>query len=490
MRNLTTKSLSLFNYLKSKHVMLPSLMFLTLFFLATSLWQSRRLFVLGTMQNGLNTCFWRVAQSYTAYMRQQFGSSYLRSEFLTSTEDCFSELNAMSSGIGAGQIYGKNSKAPASAQIRINSMTADVHWFHQKIKQGQEGRKPALAPVISSGSSTGALSSKSGPSRSFTKLERLFSKISEQLERARIANKNQILSNGLIGLCAVILFGLYGFFFVRQKNAQAQRKAEAEQLAAATLFKGQAADLEEVKSIMIHSLEAAQMPITSQLLNNYNWKAPVKDYTSYKRQEKEEVRETANHFEESSSREIPLWQPVTTIQDESRDESTILGAIQIQLEEQFSKALDLMAGRIFSLGVNINLELNELAKIKLDGPQSEEILDYVFFNALAMCLDRLSQNDEHRKLAITLQSENEKHSMQFVYNLEDGQALDQKALKTLQAIAGQIGIMAKEEKIDQSKAALILTFSQTPMHLSQGRLTKIQKGKKKDLINRLSGPTI
>lgn len=78
-----------------------------------------------TLSSGVETCFSRVTQSFTALMLKEIKSNFLQSEFMTSTSSCWEEVS---------KVYQKNfdNKVAFSA---VNQLISDTHWFHEKLSK-------------------------------------------------------------------------------------------------------------------------------------------------------------------------------------------------------------------------------------------------------------------------------------------------------------------------------------------------------------------
>lgn len=76
------------------------------------------------LTGGTNTCFTRVAQTFTALMIQDLASPYLAKDFTVTTGECFNQLNkTFAAAYGASYV---------SAKQNLNKLISDLHWFHEK----------------------------------------------------------------------------------------------------------------------------------------------------------------------------------------------------------------------------------------------------------------------------------------------------------------------------------------------------------------------
>ena len=88
--------------------------------------QSQKLQKLAVLEEGLGTCFQRVAQSFTARMIGEERSVYLDKGFTGASEECFGE--AASWSVQATQMAGATKVAAL-----VNKLANEVSFFHAKI---------------------------------------------------------------------------------------------------------------------------------------------------------------------------------------------------------------------------------------------------------------------------------------------------------------------------------------------------------------------
>jgi hypothetical protein len=78
---------------------------------------------LTSLSEGINTCFYRVNQSFTAVMVKDLQSPYLQRDFMKLSDQCFQDVRNLSKKAQA--LASKTSKS-------IADMTSEVFWFHEK----------------------------------------------------------------------------------------------------------------------------------------------------------------------------------------------------------------------------------------------------------------------------------------------------------------------------------------------------------------------
>lgn len=130
------------------------------------------------LNEGASTCFTRVGQTFTALMIGNFNSDYLAKDFISSTGECYAQLNS-----GFDALYGASfmdGKKP------LNKLTSDLFWFHEK---GQNLAKKAVAGETE-------LSLNSNIVDKYSALEGLSFELQERLteSKASLQNQKNILS--------------------------------------------------------------------------------------------------------------------------------------------------------------------------------------------------------------------------------------------------------------------------------------------------------
>lgn len=147
---------------------------------------------LSTLNTGMHTCFTRVQQSFTARMLGDLKGQYLTSEFAQNTERCFGE---------ASKIISEefSDKLEASART-LNSLSKDIHWFHERISPESEAFSKSSAGVM--------ISNIGGR---FEKLENTFNQISDQIslhqKKTSHALQSFYTAIAVIGASLLMLFG-------------------------------------------------------------------------------------------------------------------------------------------------------------------------------------------------------------------------------------------------------------------------------------------
>jgi hypothetical protein len=87
-----------------------------------------------TVNNGLQTCFSRVNQSFISNVfNSSKNSAHLKPEFLSRTEECFGDVLKR-----AEPLFARLNK---EIDPKINALVSEIYWLHKDIKEKTEGEK-------------------------------------------------------------------------------------------------------------------------------------------------------------------------------------------------------------------------------------------------------------------------------------------------------------------------------------------------------------
>lgn len=116
----------LFNVLENKRSVAGLFMLAGLIFTTYSIQEnSNQIKRLTNFENGIQTCFTRVNQTYTANLLGDTASNYLTQNFQNLTEECLAE------GILTVENSFQNNYA-GTAKL-LSNLASNVHWFHEDI---------------------------------------------------------------------------------------------------------------------------------------------------------------------------------------------------------------------------------------------------------------------------------------------------------------------------------------------------------------------
>lgn len=450
---------------------------------------------LWSLQSGVATCFWRVGQSYTSLVSGQAGNRYLARDFTAATEECFADANALAEGLSGMILAGPDKKLVA----RLNTLASDAHWFHAKIKEGG-GRAPALL-----GEPEGDAQSEraAGIGKRFTKLEALYNQVQAELGRASSTRSSVSAWASMVLFAFLGAAGVLAWANYTARRREDQELNEAEARAQEALLKGQVEDFNLVRDIALAAL-ASRGPLRSaQLLTQFNWRSFALLAAGQRSEDPESIKQAAKLSLEEiwSSREaaappgpkaqrdvVPVPAPTSQVDFGSGERSSGKDN-KVFLEAPFSRALDMHAGRLFSLGVNLGLDIDEKAWVPA-AEGANEALDHVVFNLMGLCLDKLANNQKARKLSVKIASTGKGASITFSHALEGQSPAGEGEMGALREILTPLGAQIYQEQNLQGGQDVRIVFTgeapKSDTATRRGRLTTIRKGSKRSLRQELS----
>jgi len=200
----------------------------------------RQITVLG---EGVQTCYQRIHQTYTARVLGDLSAPYLEEAFLTSTQDCLADTTAYFESHLESFLTG--------GLTLLNDVNKLTHEFHGKL-EGLEGNpENVVASVLG------------------RRFERLETKKDEFLERLEGLSSKAMASYSSLKWSFFLLIGLVSFFFLGElwnNITLAKRNDEIEEKAG-DLLHDPSALAEQVESLITEALENNGLPKTALLVN-------------------------------------------------------------------------------------------------------------------------------------------------------------------------------------------------------------------------------
>ncbi len=93
---------------------------------------SNKIKKLSTFDSGMQTCYGRVNQTYTAKLLEDLESNYLTQGFQSLTEECFAESVIT---------IEDNFKSELAVSLKkMNNLASQVHWFHEGLTSSGDGK--------------------------------------------------------------------------------------------------------------------------------------------------------------------------------------------------------------------------------------------------------------------------------------------------------------------------------------------------------------
>ena len=436
---------------------------------------------LTNFENGIQTCFTRVNQTYTANLLGDAASVYLTQNFQNLTEECLAE--------GILTVENSFQTNYAGTAKLLSNLASNVHWFHEDI----------LAPI-----SAKNLASK-GQARDvgsrFEKIEMRKDEILEatntfksQISRSQNLQKNFFYVSATL---LVILMMAEYMSLTRRRFSNNLRENEAyDEL----LNNGGGASV-KVGEIIRVALEQNDLINCSKLFANFH------AYTNpEKGKNKMSLEALITPIEANTNR--PAFNIDKMWDDDSMAVSADIASVStlhnMNLENISSIIIDMLAEKLFSQGVQLEVNIPEALEIRARHEELEQTLYHLF----AYAINSTSKHIGTRSISLSAHKLGDVVAFDLVHS---GEGFDESLLKKrvgletegaslhldleicqtlLKEIEAKIQL---DNKLDQNgnviggrvkiifKAAIASTEN-----INQGRLVDLKVGSKKEILAAMS----
>ncbi|MEC7277192.1 MAG: hypothetical protein VXV96_12810 [Bdellovibrionota bacterium] len=309
------------------------------------------------LQDGLQTCFTRVHNSYTARLLGS-GSEYLSESFVRTSEECMGEVI---------RVYEDLNLSNTVLLDDLNTMATDLSWFHQKITATEtEG--------LFEGNPESVLLSNVG-SR-FEKLEIKKEEVNQGLVNAK-NNINGIKANvGLLfyGVAALVPLLLVFDYFQRRKQEEVMEESES---TARKLIKEGAEDSQVIQHLVIDTLNGIGLPNVAKVFELNR----AKNISLQPEVEKEKdtvgkpIMLTGYSKKSSQDQAEKAWSQAELIEKRNANRESF------ELEDSISNVIDHISSKIFTLGIKLDTQ-TEPVKVYGNKESMEQALYNLFINAI------------------------------------------------------------------------------------------------------------
>ena len=310
---------------------------------------------LSNFESGIQTCFARVNQTYTANILGDTASTYLTQNFQNLTEECLAE--------GILTVENSFAKELNGAAKQLSNLASNVHWFHEDIlapagQQAKEGRDVGTR---------------------FEKIETTKDEILESTDKY----KNQITSSlnqqknffyVSATLLVILMFAEYmGITRRRLSNNAREKEAQAE------LLDNGGATSVKVGEIVRVALEQNGLINCSKLFANFH---------AYSSIEKGKNKMSLEALVTPMGTNKKL--NTTTLDQIWEDDNRALTAdtkagpelSNINLEQMSSAVIDLLAEKLFSQGVQLDINIADNLMVRARQEEIEQALYHLFAYAI------------------------------------------------------------------------------------------------------------
>lgn len=326
---------------------------------------SGRIKRLTNFESGVQTCFSRVNQSYTAKMIGDSSSNYLSQNFQNLTEECFAE--------GILNVDDNFQLELMPVAKKLSMLASNVHWFHEDLSAN--GANNNLG-----GSGEGRDIGSRFEKIEVTKDEILDATESFKTEITNSLNKQKTI----FYVCSVFLVILMMSEYIstsrrRLLNKLREKEAEAE------LYNNDGINSVKIGEIVKSALEQNDLSNCSRLFNNYHTHQVVlqnKSKSAGVDLENLITPLTALSKNKIDEKIEKMWNDDSVGVSVDEQPQVALTNDEQNLELLSSKIIDLLSDKLFSHGIKMDLKIPEQTMIKARQEELEQILYHLFSFAI------------------------------------------------------------------------------------------------------------
>jgi hypothetical protein len=437
---------------------------------------------LTNFESGIQTCFTRVNQTYTANLLGDTASNYSTQNFQNLTEECFAE----------GILSAENSADAelAGAAKLLSNLASNVHWFHEDL----------LAPAGAK-SLAGKGEARDVGAR-FEKIETTKDEILEitgnHKEGITSSLNNQKNIFYVSATLLVILMLAEYMSLTRRKLSNNAREKEA----GAELSNNGGITSVKVGEIIRVALEQNELVNCSRLFANFHANA-LSEKGRYKMSLETLVTPMGGSSEKIKNDNVinQMWEDDSvgfSVDQTSNNNSLKLD--NINLEQTCSAVVDLHADKLFSQSVKLDINIPENLMIK--GRQEE--LEQAFFHLVAYAINSTQAQSAEKNISIFAHKLGDVVAFDLIHS---GNGFSEKILKQGTALNGADADLDLDLQVSQSLLSEIQSKIQLDNKIDQngnvvggrvkiifksggvnananapGRLVDLKVGSKKDIM--------
>lgn len=376
---------------------------------------------LTNFESGIQTCFTRVNQTYTANLLGDSASTYLTQNFQNLTEECLAE--------GILTVENSFHKELSGAAKQLSNLASNVHWFHEDI----------LAP-------NGAKSlANNGEGRDvgsrFEKIETTKDEILESTNsyKSEITNSlNQQKNIFYVSATLLVILMLAEYMsLTRRRLSNNAREKEAQ----AELLNNGGATSVKVGEIIRVALEQNELMNCSKLFANFH------AYTVLEKGKNKMSLETLVTPMNATSAKLASKNIERIWEDDSigvsADNTTTTALNDVNLEQMSSAVIDLLTEKLFSQGVQIDVNIPENLMVK--GRQEE--LEQTLYHLFAYAINSTQSENGEKNISIFAHRLGDITAFDLIHS---GSGFDEAILKQRSGLGGSEGSLDLDLQICQS----------------------------------------
>lgn len=319
------------------------------------------------LESGIQTCFSRVNQTYTAKLLNEQTSQYLSQNFQSLTEECFAE------GILNVEEHLKQD-LPIVAK-RLSTLASNVHWFHED----------SLLPLNTNHTLSTSDDGRNIGSR-FERIETTKDEILDSSEQFKSSISDYLnRDKNLFYATSFLLVIMMVLEYIANTNRKISNMAR-ENEATSELSDREGIESVKLGEIIAVALEQNDLRKCALLFQNYySHQKEIQGSTSQNREinalesliTPTRIMKSAPTINEQIDK---IWNDdqVGTILD-----TPVVLTKDFDLNQVSNRAIDLLAEKIFSLGIQLKVMIAEHITIK----GNEEELEQIFYHLLSSAIN-------------------------------------------------------------------------------------------------------
>jgi hypothetical protein len=428
---------------------------------------------LANFESGIQTCFGRVNQTYMANLLGDTTSTYLTQNFQNLTEECLAE--------GILTVENSFQDQMLQATKQLSHLASNVHWFHEDILSPNSGKSLA-------GNGEG----RDVASR-FEKIESTKDEILESTTKYKeLISSSLNQQKNVFYVSATLLVVLMMFEFLQSTRKKLSNNAREKEATDELANNGGATSV-KVGEIIRVALEQNDLNNCAKLFANFH---------AYSVSDKGKNRISIETLVTPMGKNKAMFNE--TIDKIWADDS--LGVIadqispfeSINLDKLCHSVVDLLAEKLFSQGVQLELHINENINVSA---RSEE-LEQVLYNLLAYSINSIGSQAGNKTISIYAHKLGDVVAFDLLHS---GVGFDEAILKKragLNSIGGELDLDLKicqslldelqskvqlDNKIDQNGnvvgGRVKIIFKGAPDSTPTAQTTPIQKSNGKQLVD-------
>jgi hypothetical protein len=335
------------------------------------------------LQEGLQTCFTRVHNTYTARLIGS-GSNYLSESFVANTEECFGE---------AIRVYENLNLDNGTVLEDLNAISTDVSWFHQKATaKAEEGMFDGSPEDV-------ILSNMSGR---FEKLEIKKEQVNEGLtsEKNQIQAQKAMLGSIFYFVAAIVplFIGLDYFRQKRQEDILGQGEKQAKELLSTADFSPNMVRDLIVKTLTGLGLRSMARLYEVSTLRELNGEALTATGADENTSSKDEVGKPILVSGGSQKQQIDkIWNEDSTESQPKVMPDKKIKRASFSLEDSVTNVIDIVSSKIFTQGINLDTQTED---VTVYGEQ--EAFEQALYNLMTNAIENYNFDDPHKYLSLTV----------------------------------------------------------------------------------------